>query len=188
MRWTGTNAGTGTSWHGTPSFSDGAPNRISPPPQPWRRLIRMSPRGRVPAADHFFHANEQRVRDGDVVIWFNFRADRARQLSDSFSEQGFPDLIARSRPRCIMSPSLNTTRHTAARWSSSRSRWTISSAKSSARRACAQLRIAETEKYPHVTYFFNGGMEKQYPGEDRDHCAVAQGRADLRLQAGDERA
>ena len=31
----------------------------------------------------------------------------------------------------------------------------------------AQLRIAETEKYPHVTYFFNGGLEKQYPGEDR---------------------
>ena len=49
-----------------------------------------------------------------------------------------------------------------------------------------QLRMAETEKYPHVTYFFNGGVETPNPGEDRDMVAVAQGR-DLRLAARDER-
>ena len=37
----------------------------------------------------FSHANEQRIRDGDVIIWFNFRADRARQLSDGVSDEGF---------------------------------------------------------------------------------------------------
>jgi bisphosphoglycerate-independent phosphoglycerate mutase (AlkP superfamily) len=49
-----------------------------------------------------------------------------------------------------------------------------------------QLRIAETEKYPHVTYFFNGGIERAFPGEDRKIHTFAQGR-DLRFAAGDER-
>ena len=48
------------------------------------------------------------------------------------------------------------------------------------------LRVAETEKYAHVTYFFNGGIEKPFPGEDRVTGAVAQGR-DLRSEAGDDR-
>ena len=47
-----------------------------------------------------------------------------------------------------------------------------------------QLRMAETEKYPHVTYFLNGGREEPYQGEDAHHGAVAEGR-DLRPAAGD---
>ena len=50
-----------------------------------------------------------------------------------------------------------------------------------------QLRIAETEKYPHVTYFFNGGVEKPFPGEDRQIIPSPKRRAHLRPQAGDER-
>ena len=49
-----------------------------------------------------------------------------------------------------------------------------------------QLRIAETEKYAHVTFFFNGGVEKQYPGEDRVLINFPQG-CHLRPAAGDER-
>jgi 2,3-bisphosphoglycerate-independent phosphoglycerate mutase len=49
------------------------------------------------------------------------------------------------------------------------------------------LRVAETEKYAHVTYFFNGGNEKPYAGEEREMVAVAQG-GHLRSEAGDERA
>ena len=48
------------------------------------------------------------------------------------------------------------------------------------------LRVAETEKYAHVTYFFNGGIEKPFPGEDRDPDSVAEG-GDLRSRAGDVR-
>ena len=65
-----------------------------------------------------------------------------------------------------MSPSPNTTKPTDARSFSSRNRSTTSWEVVS-KANLAQLRIAETEKYPHVTYFFNGGLEKQYPGEDR---------------------
>ena len=72
-------------------------------------------RRRVPRADHFCNANEQRVRDGDVVIWFNFRADRARQLFHCVPEKGFPASIGRSPRRCILSPSPNTTKPTDAR-------------------------------------------------------------------------
>ena len=54
-----------------------------------------------------------------------------------------------------------------ARSFSSRNRSTTSSVEVVSKANLAQLRIAETEKYPHVTYFFNGGLEKQYPGEDR---------------------
>ena len=49
-----------------------------------------------------------------------------------------------------------------------------------------QLRIAETEKYPHVTYFFNGGIERAFPGEDRKTHSFAESR-DVRFETGDER-
>ena len=48
------------------------------------------------------------------------------------------------------------------------------------------LRVAETEKYAHVTYFFNGGVEQPFPGEDRVMVPVAEG-GNLRFEAGDER-
>ena len=49
-----------------------------------------------------------------------------------------------------------------------------------------QLRIAETEKYPHVTFFFSGGREESFPGEDADFDQLAQS-GHLRSEAGDER-
>ncbi|MCK7485266.1 MAG: hypothetical protein MZU97_06685 [Bacillus subtilis] len=61
------------------------------------------------------------------------------------------------------------------------------SASTSPRSACTQLRIAETEKYAHVTFFFNGGVEDVYPGEDRVLVPSPEGR-DLRPEARDERA
>ena len=50
-----------------------------------------------------------------------------------------------------------------------------------------QLHVAETEKYPHVTYFFNGGEEQPYEGEERELVPSPRDVPDLRLQAGDER-
>ena len=50
-------------------------------------------------------------------------------------------------------------------------------------RGATQLHVAETEKYPHVTYFFNGGEEAPYAGEERELVALAARRADLRPQA-----
>ena len=115
----------------------------------------------------FAHDNEQRVRDGDVVLFFNFRADRARQLSLAFLRPDFNGFEREVTPRVnyvtlteydetygvpIVFPSQSLSR-------------ILGEVVSEA--GLKQLRIAETEKYPHVTYFFNGGIEKQFPGEDR---------------------
>jgi len=114
----------------------------------------------------FVEPDTRRVRDGDVVVWFNFRADRARQISeaflfddfDGFETNGVPDVhyvtlteydarydCAVVFPPADISDGLGET---------------VSNA------GLTQLRIAESEKYPHVTYFFNGGVEKPYPGQD----------------------
>src|SRR5689334_2911356 len=100
--------------------------------------------------------DEARIREGDVVIFFNFRPDRARQMSTKLDEFGvklttlteyqedwtFPVAFPPERPQTTMASTL-------------------------ADRGIAQLHVAETEKYAHVTYFFNGGEEHPYKGEER---------------------
>jgi 2,3-bisphosphoglycerate-independent phosphoglycerate mutase len=112
------------------------------------------------------------VEDGDAVFFFNFRSDRARQLTNALTsaapdryegqlerkrvprlaaylcmteydrEFGLPVAFPPETPRHILGEVI-------------------------ARAGLAQLRIAETEKYAHVTFFFNNGLEKPFPGEDR---------------------
>jgi len=115
----------------------------------------------------FSHANEQRVRDGDVVFFFNFRADRARQLSEAFLFDDFDSFAREVHPKvhyvtmtvyketydCPVAFQPQTLDNILGRVVSEAGK--------------KQLRIAETEKYPHVTYFFNGGEEVAFPGEDR---------------------
>lgn len=109
----------------------------------------------------------QRVRDGDVVFFFNFRADRARQLSDAFLHADFAGFDRGVFPRTHF---VTLTQYDAkypcpfafAPQTLDRILGEVVSA--AGRR---QLRIAETEKYPHVTYFFNGGWEPPFAGEDR---------------------
>jgi 2,3-bisphosphoglycerate-independent phosphoglycerate mutase len=101
---------------------------------------------------------EGRIRDGDSVVFFNFRPDRARQLTQKLDEGldirlttlteyqedwDFPVAFPQERPSVTLASVL-------------------------ADRGVAQLHVAETEKYAHVTYFFNGGEEDPYPGEERD--------------------
>jgi 2,3-bisphosphoglycerate-independent phosphoglycerate mutase len=103
---------------------------------------------------------EGRIRAGDSVIFFNFRPDRARQLTEVLSridglpittlteyqeEWDHPVAFPPERPEVTLASTL-------------------------AGRGVKQLHVAETEKYAHVTYFFNGGEEEPYEGEDR--CLV----------------
>ena len=115
----------------------------------------------------FSHADEQRVRDGDVVIWFNFRADRARQLSVAFLNKDFNGFDREVFPAVhyVTLTQYDKTYGCPVVFEPQSLANILGEVVSKAGRA--QLRIAETEKYPHVTYFFNGGIEKQYPGEDR---------------------
>ncbi|HJX97738.1 MAG TPA: 2,3-bisphosphoglycerate-independent phosphoglycerate mutase [Chthoniobacterales bacterium] len=115
----------------------------------------------------FSHPDEQRVRDDDVVLFFNFRADRARQLSqaflfkdfDGFDRQVWPQVKFTSLTEYDVrfpSPFI---------FASADLKNILGELVSKAGKK--QLRIAETEKYAHVTYFFNGGIEKPFPGEER---------------------
>lgn len=108
-----------------------------------------------------------RITDNDVVLFFNFRADRARQISRALTDPVFEG-FARTKPENlryitftpydesfdfeIVFPKVNLTQ-------------TLGEVIEAA--GGTQLRAAETEKYPHVTYFFSGGREEPFEGEDR---------------------
>ncbi|MFW5815761.1 MAG: 2,3-bisphosphoglycerate-independent phosphoglycerate mutase [Wenzhouxiangella sp.] len=107
------------------------------------------------------------VADGDVVIFFNFRADRARQLSRALCAPSFGEFPA-SRPSLAAMVTMT-------RYQDDLPCQVAFPAETLpdllgevvARAGIKQLRIAETEKYAHVTYFFNGGQEQVFAGEER---------------------
>ncbi len=118
----------------------------------------------------FSHAGEQRIRDDDVILWFNFRADRARQLSEAFLKTGFEGFDREVHPRV----GYYTLTEYDATYEALGCRVIFGPESMSnllgqvvAAAGLKQLRAAETEKYPHVTFFFNGGIEEPNPGEDR---------------------
>ena len=118
----------------------------------------------------FSNGNEQRIRDGDVILWFNFRADRARQLSDAFLKADFSGFDREVTPKTGY---YTLTEYDATYYALGCK--VIFGPESMnnllgqvvAAAGLTQLRAAETEKYPHVTFFFNGGVEEPNPGEDR---------------------
>lgn len=108
------------------------------------------------------------VRDGDAVIFFNFRADRARQLTRAFTEEGFQEFPRKRRlalSAFVTMTEYDKTFHLPVAFPPRDLSNILGEVAS--RHAMPQLRIAETEKYAHVTYFFNGGQEKKFPLEDR---------------------
>ncbi|MGF1656680.1 MAG: 2,3-bisphosphoglycerate-independent phosphoglycerate mutase, partial [Verrucomicrobiales bacterium] len=111
---------------------------------------------------------ERGIRDNDVVLCFNFRSDRARQLTQPFLDVKFDDF---DRGKCPQVHYYCLTRYDKTYdvpvvFLPQSLAKILSEVVSSA--GLTQLRMAETEKYPHVTYFFNGGIEAPFPGEDRE--------------------
>jgi 2,3-bisphosphoglycerate-independent phosphoglycerate mutase len=110
---------------------------------------------------------DSRIEKGDVIIFFNIRGDRARQISRALNEKGFDEFDVQDLDlhyttftsydetfefaQVAYPPQVLT--NTLGEWVS--------------KQGLKQFRIAETEKYPHVTYFFNGGVETPNEGEDR---------------------
>ena len=115
----------------------------------------------------FSQPNEQRIRDGDTVFFFNFRADRARQLSQAFLLPDFDGFDREVWPRVnyVTLTQYDATYPSPFIFASEELPKILGEVVSAAGKT--QLRIAETEKYPHVTYFFNGGIERAFSGEDR---------------------
>lgn len=106
--------------------------------------------------------------DGDALFFFNFRSDRARQLSQAFIETDFSAFQRAHKPH--LSHFVSMTRY-AKNLATECAFPPISLGNTLgdvlARQGLRQLRIAETEKYAHVTFFFNGGSENVFDGEDR---------------------
>jgi len=107
------------------------------------------------------------LEEGDVAIHFNFRPDRARQLVRALAEKGFSEFDRGDAPR----PPLTA-------FTEYQEGWPypvafpprdpeVTLAKVLAEAGARQLHVAETEKYAHVTYFFNGGREQEWEGEER---------------------
>ena len=109
------------------------------------------------------------ITDGDAVIFMNFRADRARQLTRAFTETDFSGFQRRQTPR--LADFVMTTEYAADMNASRAFAPTIfhnTLGEHLANLGKTQLRIAETEKYAHVTFFFNGGREQPFAGEQRE--------------------
>jgi len=111
--------------------------------------------------------DEERVRDGDVILFFNFRADRSRQLSLAFLRDDFSGFDRGVQPKVgyYTLTEYDETYGCPVVFPAAELRNTLGQVVAEA--GLKQLRVAETEKYPHVSFFFNGGVEEPNPGEDR---------------------
>lgn len=114
------------------------------------------------------------IEDGDSVIFFNFRADRSRQLSRALTDTKF-DGFEKSSDILVHLVSLTFYDITLkAEIAYPQIKHKKIFAEILSENGLKQLRIAETEKYPHVTFFFNAGVEKEFEGEDRKMIASPQ--------------
>ncbi|MGA8366519.1 MAG: 2,3-bisphosphoglycerate-independent phosphoglycerate mutase [Candidatus Acidiferrales bacterium] len=109
------------------------------------------------------------IRDDDAAIFFNFRADRARQITRALVEPGFDKFPDPSRPKNLVFVGMTQYEKTWPwlRYILAPEKLEHILANVFADLQYKNLRVAETEKYAHVTYFFNCGVEKPFPGEER---------------------
>ena len=122
----------------------------------------------VPGIIDIDNDNMGRIKNGDSVIFFNFRPDRARELTAAFIGSEFLGFDRGQEPPEINIISMtlyNQKFNIPIAFPPQKIADTLGEVIS--KNGLKQLRIAETEKYAHVTFFFNGGIEQPYPGEDR---------------------
>ncbi|HKY08223.1 MAG TPA: 2,3-bisphosphoglycerate-independent phosphoglycerate mutase [Candidatus Binatia bacterium] len=113
-------------------------------------------------------AADGRIGDGDGVIFFNFRADRARELTRALTDENFTEFPRKRRIDLAAYATMtqyDETFKVPVAYAPREIRKILGQVASAG--GIRQLRIAETEKYAHVTYFFNGGEENKFPGEER---------------------
>jgi 2,3-bisphosphoglycerate-independent phosphoglycerate mutase len=113
--------------------------------------------------------DEAQIRPGDSVVGLNFRPDRMREITQALADPSF-DEIDRGEAEVVTRYTMMTEYEEGwpypVAFAPERPETTIAAV--IAERGERQLHVAETEKYPHVTYFFNGGEERAYDGEERD--------------------
>jgi 2,3-bisphosphoglycerate-independent phosphoglycerate mutase len=107
------------------------------------------------------------LADGDEVIFFNFRADRARQICHALVDADFDGFAREKSPRVIVTSMTEYEKGLDTRIAFPKQNMAGLYADVLASAGKQQFRTAETEKYAHVTFFFNGGVEQPWPGEER---------------------
>lgn len=107
------------------------------------------------------------IKAGDVVLCFNFRTDRCREITVALTQQDMPEHGMKTMPLhyVTMTNYDHSFRHVHVIYDKDDLSMTLGEVVSKAGKK--QIRIAETEKYPHVTFFFSGGREKEFTGETR---------------------
>lgn len=112
-------------------------------------------------------STEGRIEDGDLVVSFNFRTDRPREITIALTQQDFPELEmkALNLTYLTMTNYNDKFKHIQVIFEKDNLKNTLGEVLSKLDKT--QIRIAETEKYPHVTFFFSGGRENEFKGEDR---------------------
>ncbi len=110
------------------------------------------------------------LKDGDVVIFFNFRTDRGRELTEMLSQKDFAEQNTKKLDLYYVTMTNYDDTFTGMHIVYDKDNLTDTLGETLAKAGKKQIRIAETEKYPHVTFFFNGGRETPFEGESRLLC------------------
>lgn len=110
------------------------------------------------------------LKDDDVVIFFNFRTDRGRELTNALNQKDFPAYNMKKLPLYFVTMTNydETFKNINIIYNTNNIENTLGEVLDKAGKK--QIRIAETEKYPHVTFFFSGGREEEFKGEKRLLC------------------
>ena len=111
-----------------------------------------------------------KIKDGDVVIFFNFRTDRGRQLTETLSQKDFHEHNMHKLNLYYVTMTNYDDTFTGINVIYGKENLKDTLGEVLEKKGKKQIRIAETEKYPHVTFFFSGGLEEEFKGEKRILC------------------
>ena len=114
--------------------------------------------------------DDSKIENGDVVICFNFRTDRGRQITQALTQQDFPDQQMNKMDLHYVTMTNYDDSFNAVNVMYGKDNLSLTLGEVLEKNDKRQIRIAETEKYPHVTFFFSGGREEMFKGEKRILC------------------
>src|SRR5690606_39236217 len=107
------------------------------------------------------------IQSGDVVVFFNFRTDRGRQLTEALTQTDMPDCQMRRLDLYYVTMTNYDDHYQGIHVLYNKDNVVMTLGEVLEQHQKTQIRIAETEKYPHVTFFFSGGREEPFVGETR---------------------
>jgi 2,3-bisphosphoglycerate-independent phosphoglycerate mutase len=110
------------------------------------------------------------IKEGDVVLCFNFRTDRGREITEVLTQQNFPEYGMKKLALYYITLTNYDDSFNEVKVIFDKDNLENTLGEVVSKAGLKQIRIAETEKYPHVTFFFSGGREEPFPGESRILC------------------